>query len=175
MQFSVWKYIQDRHASQNWNGMYCEQKYVLPDLLKTTPLPTCFGQPNTLAKSWRRSIDGHQQYGCLTLTHPELQVTLIRPSFWCFFLVAPLRSQPHSAGDFAALGTGWSQVPRLSRSCGMKINLHPMTIVTVCFVFYVLFSVSKCPKVSDLKLIWNSLCMETEVTKEIHQITATDE
>ena len=38
---------------------------------------------------------------------------------------------------------------------GMKINLHPMTIVTVCFVLYVLFSVSKCPKVSDahLKLI----------------------
>ena len=149
--------MQDRHASQNWNGMYCEKKYVLPDLLKTTPLPTCFGQPNRLAKSWRRSIDRHQQYGCLTLTQPELQVTLpsyLRPSFWFFFLVAPLRSQPHSAGDFAALGTGWSQVPRLSCSCvawKSTFTRWPFSLFVLCFTSYSLcLSVQK-----SVMHIWN--------------------
>jgi len=86
-------------------------------------------------KAIRRSIDRHQQYGCLTVTHRELQVSTEDPTPLC-----------EDNSRLWALADG-----------GIKINRYPpaMTIVTVCFVSYVLFSVSKCPKVSDahLKLI----------------------
>ena len=164
--------------------MHYEKKYYLPYLLKTTPLPTCFpvmyyvpGQPNGLAKSCGRSIDRHQQYGCLTVTHRELQVSLITPSCSLFFSGGPTEDPTPLCSTFRGSGR-W-----LMAASKSTVTLHqrwPLSLFVLCLTSYFpCLSVQK-----SVMHIWNWFethcavcwcCMEREVTKEVHQITASDE
>ena len=169
--------MQGRHASQNWNGMHYEKKHDLPYFLKTTPLPTCFpvmyyvpGQPNWLAKS-----NPKEHWPSSTVWMLDCYTTRTA-SVAPFFLVAPLRIQPRSAKTIRGSGR-WLMAASKST---VTLQRWPLSLVVLCLTSYFpCLSVQK-----SVMHIWNWFethcavcwcCMEREVTKEVHQITASDE